>query len=161
PRAEGSPDLGKLEAGTALRVLERRDGFARVVVEGWLPESALAAMPEAAPEPPPPPAPPAPPPEPVHDLALVHHVGVTAQVRAGAQGRELAMTLELRTSQNQPVIVDGTHHAGHVRVYQQLKIAGGRARGNELLSRDVQFEAGRASLVVAISDLGAEPPKVV
>jgi hypothetical protein len=160
PRAEGSPDLGELLPGTAVRVAERRDGFARVIVEGWLPESALAAMPEAAPEPEPPPAP-KPPPEPVHDLALAHHVGVSAEVRAVEKGRELAVTLELRTGQNQPVIVEGSRQSGRVRVFQQLKVAGGRARGKELVARDVEFESGRATIVFALSELGEEPPRTV
>src|SRR5262245_34068155 len=161
PKAEGSPALGELLPGTALRVTERRDGFARVVVEGWLPESALAAMPEAAPlEPEPPPAP-QPPPEPVHDLALAHHVGVTAEVRdARDGGRELAVTLELRTARNQPVVVEGTGHDGRVRVYKQLKVAGGRARGPELVVREVRFEDGKATIAFALSELGEEPPRV-
>ena len=159
PTAQGSPELGELLPGTAVRVSERRDGFARVLVEGWIPESSLAAMPESTPVEPPPA--PKPPPEPVRDLSFAHHVGVSAEMRdAATGGRELAVTLELRSARNQPVIVEGSRHGGRVRVFKQLKVAGGRARGPELVVRDVQFEAGKATIAFALSELGEEPPRV-
>jgi len=165
PREEGSPLLAELLPGTAVRVGERREGFARVVVEGWLPESALSSVPGAeaqavAPVPGTPPPPP-PPPEPVADLALAHHVGVEAKLLGAGDGRELVVALELRTLKYRPVVVPGSRQPGRVRVYEQRRIAGGRARGPELLQRSIEFEAGRATLVLPLSDLGATPPRAV
>jgi hypothetical protein len=164
PKDEGSPALAELLPGTALRVAERRDGYARVLVEGWLPEAALAAVPGApAPKEPAqkPPAPPPPPPEPVRDLVLAHHVDVQAEVRVREDARELQVSLELRTLRGQPVLVEGARHPGKVRIFEQRRVAGGRARGPELLEREVLFEGGRASLVLPLADLGASPPKLI
>ncbi len=163
PQSEGSPVLAELLAGTAVRVVERRDGFARVAVDGWIDEAALAELEESPPESPTPEAKPPKrePPAPVHDLALAHHVGVRAEVRTRGAVRELALSLELLTLQGAPVIVDGARHAGRIRVFEQRRIAGGRARGAELVARAVTFEAGRASIEVALGDLGEVPPRMV
>jgi hypothetical protein len=164
PSAEPSPELAELLRGTAVRTGERRDGFVRVTVEGWVEESALAPLDgeaaraaapvEESPKP-------EPPPEPVHELGLAHHVGVAAEAVDRDGGRALSVTVELRTSRERPVLVDGTEHPGRVRFFEQRRIAGGRARGALLLTRDVKFVAGRASLVVPLADLGATTPAMV
>jgi len=160
PKSDGAPTLAELLAGTAVRVIDRQDGFARVVVEGWIPEPALVELPPLVPtepEPAPPPVP-EPPPPPVRDLALAHHVGVTAAILGTGKEREVELTLELETMKGNPVVVEGTRHAGKVRVFEQKRIAGGRTRGPELAMREVTFEAGRASLRLPLSALGEKPP---
>jgi hypothetical protein len=164
--AEGGPRAGELLSGVVVRASERRDGFTHVVVEGWVKDGELEAItpPAAAPAPeaePAKPATPPPPPEPVHDLALAHHVGVTASLeRRGAESK-LVVALELRSSRNEPVLVDGSHVSGRVTVFEQRRVPGGRVRGDELVARDVTFDGGRASLELALADLGASPPRLV
>jgi hypothetical protein len=149
PDRANAPALAEVLGGCAVRVLERKDGMARVTLEGWLPEAALANHPPwqvAPPEKPVAPPPPELPTEPVHDLALTHHVGVRAEAKGAPGAAKFAITVDLRTFHNQPVVVAGTKQVGHVTIYAQRQIAGGRVRGDALADRAVTFEDGKATL---------------
>jgi hypothetical protein len=147
-----APALAEVLGGCAVRVLERKGGMARVALEGWVPEVALAKNPPWPVAPAEKPAPPAPPPEvplePVNDLALTHHVGVRVDAKSEAGAAKFVITVDLRTIKNQPVVVAGTKLAGNVTIFAQRRVAGGRARGDALLERAVTFEDGKATFTL-------------
>lgn len=156
PDRASAPPLAEVLAGCAVRLLEKKGGMARVSIEGWLPEDALAKNPPWQPATPEKPGgAPAPEPvqEPVNDLALTHHVGVRADSTGERDVAKYVVKLDLRTFKNQPVVVAGSKLNGHVTVYAQRKIAGGRARGDALADRAVTFEDGKATLEFTSKDL--------
>jgi hypothetical protein len=154
PDRASAPALAEVLGGCAVRVLEKKGGMARVAIEGWLPEEALAKNPPwQAPDKPAGPPAPEPAPEPVSDLALTHHVGVRADATGEHEAAKFVVTLDLRTFKNQPVVVAGSKLSGHVTIYAQRKIAGGRARGDALADRAVTFQDGRATLEFTTKEL--------
>jgi hypothetical protein len=157
PDRATAPALAVVLGGCAVRVLERKEGMARISIEGWLPEEALAKTPPWQPAPKETPATPPPPPElptePVNDLALAHHVGVRADSKGETGAAKFVVTLDLRTFRNRPVVVAGSKLTGHVTVYVQRRMAGGRARGDALFDRAVTFEDGKATLELTPAEL--------
>jgi hypothetical protein len=151
-----APALAELFAGCAVRLLERKEGMVRVSFEGWVPEDALAKSPPwpiTRTEKPASPSVPELPTEPVHDFALAHHVSVRAESKGATGAAKFVITADLRTIRNQPVVVAGSKQVGHITVYAQKTIAGGRARGDALLDRAVTFEDGKATLELSNAEL--------
>jgi len=155
PDRASSPPLAEVLGGCAVRVVERKDGMARVTLEGWLPEEALAKSPpwQAPPSQKPAAEPPEPPAEPVNDLALTHHVGVRADATGAKETAKFVISLDLRTFRNRPVVVAGSKLSGHVTIYAQRLVAGGRARGDALADRAVTFADGKATLELTSAEL--------
>jgi hypothetical protein len=157
PDRASAPALAEVLAGCAVRVVERKDGMARVTLEGWLPEEALAKSPpwQAPPsqKPAAPPPPPEPPAEPVNDLALTHHVAVRADATGAKETAKFVVSLDLRTFHNRPVVVAGSKLSGHVTIYAERLVAGGRVRGDALADRAVTFADGKATLELTSAEL--------
>jgi hypothetical protein len=174
PAVSGDPVLALLQAGTAVRTGEARDGFVRVTVEGWVAESELRELSLQPPRDGGPPRSAEPlragepgmadqpqvAPEPVFDLALAHHVGVEATRRDGADGVRLAVELTLRTIDGRAVLPRGSRVEGRMLVFEQRRVVGGRTRGAERGARAIVFEDGRASVEIPLADLGAAPLEV-
>jgi len=151
-----APLLAEVLAGCAVHVLERRDGMARISVEGWLPESSLAKEPPW-PQPPvekkrdePPSLRPT---EPVADLALAHHVDVEAAATRNGDAVEYVVTADLRTEQGRPVVVAGSKLTARLRIYPQRRVAGEIVKGDVLLDRTVTLEDGKTKLAIPAQEL--------
>jgi len=147
-----APTLAEVLPGCAVRVVQRKDGMARIELEGWVAETSLGKeppFPVARPD-----APEVEPAlEPVADLALAHHVEVVAAIEGAHDAARLVVALSMRTIKGRPVVVAGSKHAGHVIVYAQRRVAGQRARGDALLERDVTFSAGSSSVTFTAKEL--------
>jgi hypothetical protein len=151
-----APLLAEVLAGCAVHVLERRDGMARISVEGWLPEGSLSKDP---PWPQPtvdkkqdvPPA--THPSEPVADLLLTHHLDVQAAANKNGDAVEYVVTADLRTEQGRPVVVAGSKQTGRLRIYTQRRVAGEVVKGDVLLDRTVTFEDGKTKLAIPAKEL--------
>lgn len=163
PDAAAAPPLAEVLRGTALHVLERRDGMVRVACEGWMAEGALAK------EPPWPVAPTAPkgdetkpaekPPvdvktlPPVADLALAHHLDIEAAAEGRGETAQFTLRLSLRTMLGRAVVVTGERQEGTLTFFVQRRIAGGRVRGMALLEKPFTLVDGVATLSVRASEV--------
>jgi hypothetical protein len=142
-----APKLAEILPGCALRVVQRKNGMARIELEGWVAEGAIAAAPPfpvagAAPKPEPADRDQ----EPVADLALAQRIEVSASTTGTGDAARFVIAATLRTLKGAPVVVAGAKQSGTVTVYAQRRIAGQRTRGDVLLERALPFDAGRASV---------------
>lgn len=165
PRTENGVPLGELLQGTALVKVAEGDGFVRVRIEGYVATTQLAAVQHAG-LPGGPEVAPAPPPTsrergPLTDLSRAHHLDVACELVPRATGRVVVVALTMRSADGREVAVAGSRHGGSVRVFRQRRIAGGLARGDELLSREVTFADGRATLELPLAEVGDPAPPLV
>lgn len=171
PRDEGGIAIGELLQGSAVRVLGRSGDFVKVRVDGWLPAAALVAVPRplqaeqrettpdatedaAKPKPPPPPPP-------YTDLLRAHHIDVAVELTGEAGARTLEVDLDYVAVDGRRVAPPSTRHTATVRVYPQRPIAGGHARGDLLVARDVEIVEGSGRLALPLALLGDPVPPLV
>jgi len=65
------------------------------------------------------------------------------------------------SADGRPVVPKAARHAGTLRVYRQRRIAGGLARGDELLARELAFVDGAARCELPLNELGDPAPPMV
>lgn len=157
PRDTDGVALAYLLQGT---VVERQgvvDGYVKVRLEGYVHATQLAAVKVAPPAPPPD----APKRKELTDLSRANHVAVTSELVEGEGGRRLVIDARYQSADGRPVVPATARHAGTLRIYLQRRIAGGLARGDELLTRELAFVDGAARLELPLRELGDPAPAMV
>ncbi len=159
PACDLGGELGELWQGTPVEVLEdgaRSDGLVHVRIEGWLPRATLSdSLPvrpvgrerhgesRGAP---------------VANLARAHHVAVRPELIVMERRRVVRLEVELETFDGRPIVVSGSRLPGRLGISPQRKIAGGHARGAELVAREFEFVDGRATIELPLAELGDPAP---
>jgi hypothetical protein len=159
PKREDGVALARLLQGTVIEGGEVVGDFVKVRLEGFVHRSQLAAVKLAqggAPAP-------ASPREsrPLTDLSRASHLAVESTIIERDGTRVLQVDVGFRASDGRAVAPAGARHAGSLRVYPQRRIAGGLARGDELLARELRFVEGATRLDLPLRDLGDPAPPMV